>query len=60
VLGRRSRALGVHMAVAERALRGRWAWVPQGTMSRRGVWDGRTSRNVWGGPRILALRLKPW
>jgi hypothetical protein len=45
---------GVHRVVAGRALRGRWAWGPQGTAPRRGAWGGRTSQGVWGGVRVSA------
>jgi hypothetical protein len=48
------------MAVPERALRGLWAWGPHDTASRRGVWDGRTSWDVWGGSKISAWKVKSW
>jgi hypothetical protein len=29
---------GVHKAIAQRALRERWVWVPLGMVPRRGAW----------------------
>jgi hypothetical protein len=51
---------GVHRAVADRALRGRWMWGPQGTAPRQGAWGGRKRQGTWDGPRVSARRVKLW
>jgi hypothetical protein len=68
VLGRRSSWLHgrIHRAVAERALRGRWMWVPLDTTPRQGAGvhravAKRALRRHWAwGPQGTAQRRRAW